>query len=61
VMFGASGEAQDVEGPEKTRSGEASAEQFPMWEETQSLREKRDRLVDICSDVPMDKQTASTW
>jgi hypothetical protein len=49
-MLGASGEAQDVEGREKIRSGEASVGQFPMREETQSSCERPARLVHIRSD-----------
>src|SRR5205085_3072339 len=60
VMLGASGEAQDVEGREKIRSGEASVGQFPMREETQSSCERPARFVHIRSDVAMDKPTAST-
>jgi hypothetical protein len=52
--------AQYVEGREKTRSGEASAGQFPMREEIQSSREGVTNWSHP-PDVPMDKQTASTW
>ena len=60
MMLVAESRAHSVEGREKTGSGFAKAGQFPVREETQSSRERRDRLVHIRSDVPMDKQIALT-
>src|SRR6266536_3082702 len=54
-MFGASGEAQDVEGREKIRSGEASVGQFPMRQVTQS---SRGGVTDWFTSAPMFRWTS---